>query len=81
MEATISADGQLTVPAELLKGDEFRKGSTFSIERLGPGEYRLKRNRELKPVRIERSAIGLPVIRAKGVIATEMVRRLEAELM
>jgi AbrB family looped-hinge helix DNA binding protein len=43
MRATISADGQVVLPAELRAADGIRPGDELEVERIGPAEYRLTR--------------------------------------
>ena len=43
MRTTISAKGQLVLPAELREQDEIEPSQEFKIERLDRGEYRLLR--------------------------------------
>ena len=43
MNTTVSTKGQIVLPAEIRKRDAIRPGQEFEIERLGRGEYRLKR--------------------------------------
>ena len=35
--------GRLTLPTEIRELDDIQPGQQFDIERIGPGEYRLKR--------------------------------------
>ena len=43
MKTTVSSKGQIVLPAELRQQDHIEAGQEFEIERLGRGEYRLKR--------------------------------------
>ena len=43
MTTTISSKGQIVLPAELRQRDGIEPGQEFSVERIGPGEYRLTR--------------------------------------
>jgi AbrB family looped-hinge helix DNA binding protein len=43
MKTAISTRGQILVPAEIRRQDNIEPGQEFEIERLGRGEYRLKR--------------------------------------
>ena len=43
MKTTVSSKGQIVLPAELRRQDRIQAGLAFEIERLGRGEYRLKR--------------------------------------
>jgi AbrB family looped-hinge helix DNA binding protein len=43
MRSTVSSKGQIVLPAELRERDRIRPGQQFSIERLGAGEYLLKK--------------------------------------
>ena len=40
---TVSTKGQIVLPAELRRRDRILAGQRFEIERIGRGEYRLKR--------------------------------------
>ncbi len=48
MKTTISAQGQIVIPAEIRQQDAIEPGQGFEIERIGCGEYRLSR---LSPLR------------------------------
>lgn len=43
MKTTVSARGQLILPAKLRERDRIEPGQEFEIERLGPGKYQLTR--------------------------------------
>ncbi len=43
MKTTVSSKGQVVLPAELREQDRIVPGQQFSIERLEPGEYLLKK--------------------------------------
>ena len=43
MNTSISSKGQIVLPAKLRKQDAIEPGQQFEIERIGRGEYRLKR--------------------------------------
>jgi len=45
MKTRVSSKGQIVIPAELRAQDEIESGQEFDIERLGRGEYRLKRRK------------------------------------
>lgn len=45
MKTTVSSKGQIVIPAELRLQDEIEAGQEFDVERLGRGEYRLKRRK------------------------------------
>jgi AbrB family looped-hinge helix DNA binding protein len=40
---SISSKGQIVLPAELRRQDGIEPGQEFTVERIGPGEYRLVR--------------------------------------
>jgi AbrB family looped-hinge helix DNA binding protein len=48
MKTTVSSKGQIVLPAEFRRQDRIEAGQAFDVERLGRGEYRLKR-RSLAP--------------------------------
>lgn len=43
MAVTISAKGQIVLPAEIRRRDRLKPGQKFEVERIARGEYRLKR--------------------------------------
>jgi AbrB family looped-hinge helix DNA binding protein len=43
MKTTVSSKGQIVLPAEIRRLDRIDAGQEFEIERLGRGEYLLKR--------------------------------------
>jgi bifunctional DNA-binding transcriptional regulator/antitoxin component of YhaV-PrlF toxin-antitoxin module len=43
MKASISTTGRITLPAEFRRRDRIAPGEAFQVERMGRGEYRLKR--------------------------------------
>jgi AbrB family looped-hinge helix DNA binding protein len=43
MRTTVSSKGQIVLPSELREQDRIRPGQQFSIERIEPGEYLLKK--------------------------------------
>jgi AbrB family looped-hinge helix DNA binding protein len=43
MKTTVSSKGEVVLPIELREQDRIRPGQQFSIERLEPGEYLLKK--------------------------------------
>jgi AbrB family looped-hinge helix DNA binding protein len=43
MKTTVSSKGQIVLPAELRQQDRIEPGQEFEVERLEPGEYRLRR--------------------------------------
>jgi AbrB family looped-hinge helix DNA binding protein len=43
MRTTVSSKGQVVIPAELRVLDEVKAGQQFTVERLGEGEYVLRR--------------------------------------
>jgi AbrB family looped-hinge helix DNA binding protein len=47
MKTTVSSKGQIVLPAELRERDRIEAGQEFEVERLGRGEYRLKRRSSL----------------------------------
>ena len=42
MKTTVSSTGQIALPSELRHQDRIEPGQEFDIERLSPGEYRLR---------------------------------------
>lgn len=43
MRTTVSSKGQIVLPAQLRQQDRIEPGDEFEVERLGSGEYRLRR--------------------------------------
>jgi AbrB family looped-hinge helix DNA binding protein len=43
MKTTVSSKGQIVLPAEIRRQDRIEAGQQFEVERLGRGEYRLRR--------------------------------------
>jgi AbrB family looped-hinge helix DNA binding protein len=43
MHTTVSSKGQIVLPAEIRKRDGIEPGQEFEVERIGQGEYLLKR--------------------------------------
>jgi AbrB family looped-hinge helix DNA binding protein len=43
MKTAISSKGQIVIPAEIRRQDRIEPGQEFEIERVDPGEYRLRR--------------------------------------
>ena len=43
MTTTVSSKGQVVLPAEIRQQDGIKPGQKFELERIGRGEYRLKR--------------------------------------
>ena len=52
VKTTVSSKGQIVLPAELRRRDRIEPGQGFDVERLGPGDYRLRR-------RLSRSGTGV----------------------
>ena len=46
MKTVISSKGQIVLPASLRQQDRIEAGQEFTIERIGPGEYRIVRTSE-----------------------------------
>jgi len=45
MTTTVSKKGQVVPPAEFRRQDRVKAGQKFEVERIGRGEYRLKRKK------------------------------------
>jgi AbrB family looped-hinge helix DNA binding protein len=58
MKTRISSKGQIVLPAEFRQQDGIESGQEFDVERIEPGEYRLKR------ASLPRNAGLLDVLRA-----------------
>jgi AbrB family looped-hinge helix DNA binding protein len=43
MTTTVSSKGQIVLPSDLRRQDRIEPGQRFEIERIEPGEYRLRR--------------------------------------
>jgi hypothetical protein len=46
MTSTVSTNGRLTLPLEILQQDGIESGQRFTIERIARGQYRLVRQKE-----------------------------------
>jgi AbrB family looped-hinge helix DNA binding protein len=44
MKTVISSKGQIVLPAEFRQQDNIQTGQQFDVERVEPGEYRLRRS-------------------------------------
>jgi AbrB family looped-hinge helix DNA binding protein len=61
MKTTISSNGQIVVPAEIRSQDDLRTGEEFEIERLGRGEYLLRRTRKRRNEGLLRLLLACPM--------------------
>jgi AbrB family looped-hinge helix DNA binding protein len=43
MKTTVSTKGRIVLPAEFRQRDDVQPGQEFEVQRIGRGEYRLKR--------------------------------------
>jgi AbrB family looped-hinge helix DNA binding protein len=48
MTTSISSKGQIVLPAEIRRLDSLKPGEQFDVERVGDGEYFLRRKRHLR---------------------------------
>jgi AbrB family looped-hinge helix DNA binding protein len=48
MKTTVTTEGQIVLPAEIRRQDAIEPGQELEIERIGRGEYRLKRLSQLR---------------------------------
>jgi AbrB family looped-hinge helix DNA binding protein len=61
MKTTISTKGQIVLPAEFRQRDGIEPGQEFEIERMGRGEYRLKRISRWRNEGLVKLLIACPV--------------------
>jgi bifunctional DNA-binding transcriptional regulator/antitoxin component of YhaV-PrlF toxin-antitoxin module len=60
MKIVISEKGHIVLPIELRKRDGIERGQEFEIQRLGKGEYLLKRRRRLRNKGLVQLLIACP---------------------
>jgi AbrB family looped-hinge helix DNA binding protein len=53
VKTTVSTKGQIILPAEIRRRDRVQPGQEFEVERIGRGEYRLKRKARLNEGLVE----------------------------
>lgn len=81
MKTTLSAEGQIGIPEEIRRSDRLAVGDSFKLSRLTAGQYLLvKEAPSGLPIEVSIGSDGLPLIRAAGMITSEMVRSIEAQL-
>jgi AbrB family looped-hinge helix DNA binding protein len=61
VKTTVSAKGQIIIPAEVRREDDFEPGDEFEIERLDRGEYLLKRTRKKRNEGLVKLLLSCPV--------------------
>jgi AbrB family looped-hinge helix DNA binding protein len=61
MKTTVSTKGQIVLPAELRRRDGVEPGQEFEVERLGRGEYRLKRTEPRRNAGLVNLLLACPV--------------------
>ena len=61
MRTTVSAKGQIILPAELRREDDIKSGQEFEIERLDRGEYLLKRTTKPRNHGLVKLLLSCPV--------------------
>ncbi len=61
MRTTVSAKGQIILPAEIRREDDIRSGQEFEIERLDRGEYLLKAKDETAKSTARKVVASCPV--------------------
>lgn len=63
MKTKVSSKGQIVLPAALRHQDRIEPGQEFDVERLGCGEYRLKRRERARNTGLVKWLLACP---AKG---------------
>jgi AbrB family looped-hinge helix DNA binding protein len=61
MITTVSSKGQIVIPAEMRELDDIRPGQQFDVERVEPGEYRLKRKTKRRNEGLVEHLLACPV--------------------
>jgi len=61
LRTTVSTKGQIIIPAEIRREDDIRSGQEFEIERIGCGEYLLKRRTKPRNEGLVNLLISCPV--------------------
>ena len=61
MRTTVSTKGQIILPAEIRREDNIRSGQEFEIERIGRGEYLLKRKDKPRNEGLVKLLLSCPV--------------------
>jgi len=61
MKTRISSKGQIVLPAKLRQQDRIEAGQEFHIERLGRGDYRLKRKEQRRNEGLVSLLLACPV--------------------
>ena len=60
MKTTVSAKGQIILPAEIRQRDGIEPGQEFEVERIDRGEYRLKRKERPRNVGLVKLLLACP---------------------
>ena len=61
MTTTVSSKGQIVLPAEIRQQDGIKPGQQFEVERVEPGEYRLKRKTRRRNEGLVKLLLACPV--------------------
>ena len=61
MRTTVSATGQIILPAEIRREDDIKSGQEFEIERIDRGEYLLKRRTKPRNKGLVKLLLSCPV--------------------
>ena len=61
MTTTVSSKGQIVLPAEFRQQDGIKPGQQFEVERIEPGEYRLKRKTRRRNEGLVKLLLACPV--------------------
>jgi hypothetical protein len=80
METILNADGQIDIPKQIRDSDHLAPGDSFDLQRLAPGNYLLaRRSPAVSELTIAVADDGLPVIRADGIITSNLVKEIESQ--
>lgn len=61
MRTTVSTKGQIILPAEIRREDDIKPGQEFEIERIGCGQYLLKRTTQPRNKGLVKLLLSCPV--------------------
>ena len=81
MKTTLTADGNIGLPDEILRTDQLTAGDLFELKRLTSGHYLLTREQPAGTrFTVTTADDGLPVIRAEnGIITSRLVKTIESQ--
>lgn len=79
MKTTLSPEGRVDIPKEILAKDHLTPGESFHVTRLARGEYLLSTlSPTSKPAFIKTGKSGRKVLSGGGKITMQMVQEIES---